>query len=52
MRTLPKKTYQVQAMESGNTEKKPNRTKSITIVTQNAVTLTACRDSTLRVTTK
>ena len=32
MRTLPKKTYQVRAMESGDTEKRPNRTKSITAV--------------------
>ena len=43
MRTLPKKTYQVRAMESGDTEKKPNRTESITTVTQNVVTLTAHR---------
>ena len=38
MRTLPKKTYQIQAMESGDTKKRPNRTESIATVTQNAVT--------------
>ena len=41
MKSLPKKTYQVQAMKSGDTEKKNNRTESINTVTPNAITLTS-----------
>ena len=41
MKTLPKKNLQVRAMESRDTEKKPNRTESTNTVMQNAVILTS-----------